>query len=84
KLAGATLAQIVEKTKRGDLELVAIVKIEPKSPAATAGLKRGDIIIQANRQTIQSFSALARAVSDGGQLLLNVQRGEAAFFLIIK
>lgn len=83
-LAGATLAQILEKTPRGDLELVAIVKVESKSPAAVAGLRQGDLIIQANRQTIQSFNALARAVSGSEQLLLNVQRGEAAFFLIIK
>jgi len=83
-LAGATLAEIVEKTTRGDLDLVAIVEITPKSPAAKAGLKQGDMIIQANRQTIQSFNALARAVSGGGQLLLNIQRGEAAFFLIIR
>ncbi len=83
-LAGATLAQILEKTPRGDLELVAVVDIKPNSPAAAAGLKQGDVIIQANRQTIQSFNALSRAVSGSRQLLLNIQRGEAAFFLIIQ
>ena len=83
-LAGAMLAQIIEKTPRGDLELVAIVDIKANSPALTTGLKKGDVIMQANRQTIQSFNALARAVSGHHQLLLNIQRGSGAFFLIIE
>jgi serine protease Do/serine protease DegQ len=82
--AGATLAQVTEKTPKGDLELVQVVDIKPGTPVVATGLKRGDVIIQANRQTIQSFKALAGAVSSSQQLLLNVQRGEAAFFLIIK
>ncbi|NOR51005.1 MAG: Do family serine endopeptidase [Gammaproteobacteria bacterium] len=83
-LAGATLAQIVEKTPRGDLELVAVVDIKPYSAAAKAGLEKGDVIIQANRQITQSIKALAKAANGRRQLLLNIQRGELAFFIIIQ
>jgi len=83
-LVGATLAQVTEKTPRGDLELVVIVDIKPNSPALAAGLKKGDVIMQANRQTVQGFGALAKAVSGSQQLLLNIQRGDAAFFLLIQ
>ncbi|MCW8826881.1 MAG: Do family serine endopeptidase, partial [Gammaproteobacteria bacterium] len=84
KLAGATLAQLVEKTPRGDLELIAVAEVKANSPAHAAGLKQGDLIIQANRQTVQNFKSLAKALSGSRQLLLNIQRGEAAFFLIIQ
>lgn len=84
KLAGATLVQIIEKTPRGDLKLVQVAAVKVNSSAHSAGLKKGDIIIQANRQTVQSFKALAKAVKGSRQLLLNVQRGEGAFFLLIQ
>lgn len=57
-----------------------VVRVEAASPAADAGLEEGDVITEANGQTIRSFEQLAsiiRATDPGETLDLVVERSGA-------
>jgi serine protease Do len=49
--------------------------VEPFAPAAQAGVRRGDVILEINRQAVHS-------ASDASGLLRQVKSGEAAFLLL--
>jgi serine protease Do len=67
---------------------VVLVAVDPEGPAEDAGLRRGDIIIEANRQPVRNVSDLERLIVDvpaGGDLLLRIERvtgGQPAFLWI--
>jgi serine protease DegQ len=62
-----------------------VTKIERNSPAYESGLRSGDIITAVNREAVSSLDDLRAAVrNDDGALLLDVQRGESALFLVIR
>ena len=85
RLAGATFSELQgdmpeERRTRG----VRVSEVEPGSAAWRAGLREGDIIVSANRQPADSLQAFRRAVEDKRQLLLNLQRGRTAMFVLIQ
>ncbi len=56
---------------------VILVSVDADGPAAEAGLQRGDIIIEANRQRIRGVEDLERVmgqIPDGDDLLLRIER----------
>jgi serine protease Do len=56
---------------------VVLVEVDPDGPAEDAGLRRGDILIEANRQPIRTVDDLQRILTEvpqGGDLLLRVER----------
>jgi serine protease Do len=69
---------------------IVITRVQPVSPAADQGLRRGDVILEANGEIIESVDRLKEIVSDvdaGGYLRLYVQRPQAggrSFFAILK
>ncbi len=69
---------------------VVITHVMPVSPAADEGLIRGDLIIEANGETIETVDQLKEmvaAVPSGGYLRLYVQRPQGqgrSFFAILK
>lgn len=65
-------------------EGVKIEKIHTGSYAFQAGLRPGDIILSANRQSVETLDDLKRAASGVRELLLNIQRGEAAFLILMR
>jgi serine protease Do len=73
-----------------DVEGVVITRVQPVSPAADEGLARGDLILEANGEKIETVDQLRDIVSevpDGGYLRLYVQRpqfGDRSFFAILK
>ncbi|GAB6040837.1 DegQ family serine endoprotease [Endothiovibrio diazotrophicus] len=82
RLAGALFKLMGEP---GNDHGVAIARIEPGSPAARAGLRRGDLIASVNRRPITSIEELEAAVGNGnGPLLLNIHRGREAQFLLLR
>lgn len=89
RLAGARFSDIVEgMPEYGQVEGVLITQLHPRSPAAAAGLRPGDLIVSANQQPVRNVNELQTAVrtsgpSSGG-LLLNLQRGNGALFLVIR
>jgi S1-C subfamily serine protease len=59
--------------------------LEPGTSAAVTGIRPGDIITSVNRQgvsTLREFTEAARGA--GGRLLMNIQRGTGALFLVIQ
>ena len=85
-LGGATLGELeAEHPLYGRSRGVVIKRIEPGSPAARAGLRPGDLITSVNRQPITDIAGFQQAArSGGGELLLNIQRGNRAFFLMLR
>ncbi|MDB5984978.1 MAG: DegQ family serine endoprotease [Nevskia sp.] len=82
KLAGVTLGEVTD----GDSKGVQITAVDPASAAARAGLRPGDIIVAVNNKPIagvDDFNSTAGSSKDG-QLLLQVQRGNGMFFLVLQ
>ncbi len=65
-------------------EGVRIEKIHTGSYAFQAGLRPGDIILSANRQSVETLDDLKQAAAGVRELLLNIQRGDAAFLILMR
>jgi serine protease Do/serine protease DegQ len=63
---------------------VRIEKIHTGSQAFQAGMRPGDLIVGANRQEVSNLSELKEVAAGHNELLLNVQRGEASFFVVLR
>lgn len=66
---------------------VIIARVEPDSPAAIAGLRPADIILEVDGQEVTSiteFVKAAKSMETGKPVLLLVQRGENSIFLTIR
>lgn len=63
-----------------------IKSVKPGSPAAEAGLARGDVILEVDKHPVSTADLAARALAterQGGHVLL-VQRGDAASYILIR
>jgi serine protease Do len=60
--------------------------VEPGSPAAEAGIERGDLIQEVNRKAVTSVADVREAMKAGGDkpILLLIRHGEAARYLALK
>lgn len=66
---------------------VVVVEVEPGSLADEAGLQRGDLIKEVNRQEVRNLSDYNRAIAKAGksdQILFLIRRGDSTFYLILK
>ena len=82
-LAGAVFKEIPPgATGHGEGVLVAGVK--RGSPAAQSGLRKGDLITSVNRRPVTKTEELQRIAANSESLLLNIQRGRGALFLLIQ
>ncbi|MDQ1559360.1 MAG: serine protease Do [Pyrinomonadaceae bacterium] len=64
---------------------VVVAEVDPNGPAADAGIQRGDVIVQANRQPVRSGVDLNAAVGRTGTrpaLLLVNRRGNTIFLTV--
>ncbi len=84
RLSGAVLANISEETVKGRVEGIVVADVAPGSPAMRAGLRKGDIIAQANRKPVSDLNSLGKAVKGSDALLLNIQRRGGAMFLLLR
>ncbi|HXH02854.1 MAG TPA: DegQ family serine endoprotease [Candidatus Competibacteraceae bacterium] len=85
RLTGATFKDIVPGDPlHGRVEGVLVADVARGSPAARAGLRPGDVITGVNRQAVTNTEELQRLAAAGGDLLLNVQRGRSALFLLLR
>ncbi len=81
RLAGAT----IEQTEKDGQQLLQVTKIEQGSAAWNAKLREGDIILSVNRRAVNSVEALKKILDESAkQILLNVQRGRTALFILIQ
>ena len=84
KLHPALRGTILSVTQKDQVEGVLIEKIDTSSTAWKVGLRPGDVIVSANRYRIRNLDELSQAVSAGGALMINIQRGQEAFFLVLQ
>jgi len=70
-----------------DEQGVIISEVTPGSPAAEAGLRRGDLIKEVNRQTIRSVSDYRdamKSVDDDEGFLLLIRRGDNTVYVVVE
>jgi Do/DeqQ family serine protease len=65
-LEGALVGEALKTTRRGHAPVVMIGPLRPASPAWEAGLREGDLIVQANGAGVGSLKDLRRALRRGG------------------
>lgn len=74
-----------ELSLRAGTQGVVIETVDPAGPAAAAGLARGDVIQEVNRQPIRSAADLSAAIDKSGDrpaLLLIIRRGNPAYVTV--
>jgi S1-C subfamily serine protease len=61
------------------------MQITPGSAAVNSGLQQGDLIVEANKRKVKTIDNLKEVLAEvDANLLLRVERGEGAFFLVIQ
>jgi serine protease Do len=79
--------QIAESLGLDRAEGIVVSSVEPGSPGDEAGLRRGDVILEINRNRIRDlrdFRNEIAKIKKGKGLLLLVRRGETTLFLALK
>jgi len=86
RLGGAEFGMVEEDGSLADrVEQIQVVAIERNGPAWQAGLRQGDLVVSVNRLQVRNFDEFKQAAARSRRgLLLNIQRGEQAFFLLLQ
>lgn len=77
-------AELAAEYRTRETRGVVVTNVDPGSRAAEAGLRAGDVILEANRREVISVDQLRSALSEkgaGGPVLLRVSRGGNATFV---
>jgi serine protease Do len=64
-----------------ELEGVVITDVDPDTPADAAGLRRGDVILEANRVEISSVHDLTDQLDDDEDPVLLIRRGDGTLYV---
>ena len=81
RLAGAK----IEEHEEAGNTIVVVSDVARGSAAWNARLRKGDLILSVNRAPVKTLSDLKKMVKVGDeQILLNVQRGQTALFILIE
>lgn len=77
-----------ELAERLDLEATQgalVAQVDPGSPAEEAGLRRGDVVLEVNREPVKSPEDVRKhAHQEGASVLFLVQRGDRTQFYVVK
>ena len=70
----------------GDIKGVVVSGVEPGSAADEAGMHRGDVILEVNREPVKDLASYRKALKagKGKSVLLLVRRGENTIFMALK
>jgi serine protease Do len=63
---------------------VVVVRVDDESPAAAAGVQRGDVIREINRQRVQTigdFEKATKEIKEGDRLTVLLQRGQMTLYV---
>lgn len=89
QLAGDKLHPILKgvllsPTQKDQVEGILLEKINTSSAAWRSGLRAGDIIISANRYRVHNLEELQQVIDPNSALLINIQRGQEGFFVVLQ
>ncbi len=86
RLKGTLFSRIEKGTPLyGQIDGILVIKADQNSRAWRAGLRKGDVIVSANRHAVTNFASLAEALKQSRRgILLNVVRGSSALFILIQ
>ena len=85
KLEGATFSELTDQQlSSSSVGGILVAKVEQGSAAYYHGLRAGDIILSANRQPVSDFESFRKALKGHDVLLMNIQRGDGALFLLLQ
>jgi len=73
-----------ELNLRGRATGVVVTGVSNESPAAVAGLRKGDVIQEANHKPVASAQDLEAAVAGAGTVLLRVNRNGSSVFIAVE
>ena len=83
KLHSRLQGTMLGNTQRDQVEGVVFDKINTSSYAWKVGLRPGDVIVSANQYRVHNLEELKQVIEPSSELLLNVQRGQEAFFVML-
>ena len=85
QLEGVVLGPLTPSSPlHGEVEGVLVVEVEMDTPAWNAGLREGDVIVEVNRRKVESTDDILEVLEGSPPpLLLNIQRGDGARFILI-
>jgi serine protease Do len=90
-LDGLTLSDLTPEARRAfgiddaGLKGVVVTQLAPNSPAARAGLRRGDVLLEVNRKAVTNVHEFEDAYGKAkGNVLLLVHRRGATVFMVVK
>ncbi len=79
---GASLRDYLNPT--GETVAVEVSEVDRRSVAYRLGLRPGDLIVAANRERVCSIDNLRAVIRNSRSILLQVQRGNTSFYLVIR
>jgi serine protease Do len=87
-LEGVSVEELDARTARqvglpASTKGVVVTDVDPASPAASAGLKEGDVIQEVNHHAVMNSDDLSSALRKGGESLLLVNRGGSRIYLAV-
>jgi Do/DeqQ family serine protease len=83
KLHSKLKGTILSNTQKDQIEGILIEKINTASYAWRVGLRPGDVIVSANQYRVHNLDELKQVSEPSDGLLLNIQRGQEAFFAML-
>jgi Do/DeqQ family serine protease len=84
KLHPTLKGTILGATSKDQVEGVLIEKINTASYAWRVGLRPGDVIVTANRYRVHNLDELKQAANPNAPLMVNIQRGQEGFFVVLR
>ncbi len=75
---------VLSATTKDQVEGIMLAKIDTRSYAWKTGLRPGDIIVSANRYRVRNLDEFQQVANPRSPLLINLQRGGEAFFIVLK
>lgn len=83
RFVGVLFESSEDEKKQG--EGIRVVSVQPQSQGWQTGLREGDVILSVNRHRVNSFETLKREVArNRRQMLINLQRGDEGFFILLR
>jgi Do/DeqQ family serine protease len=84
KLHPTLKGTILGATSKDQVEGILIEKINTASYAWRVGLRPGDVIVTANRYRVHNIDELKEAANPDSPLMINIQRGQEGFFVVLR